>query len=46
MRMSETPALVRTSGPALGEHSHAVLAEAGFAPDEIAEALAAPATAR
>jgi formyl-CoA transferase len=46
MRMSETPAHVRTSGPALGEHSHAVLAEAGFAPDEIAELLGAPATAR
>jgi crotonobetainyl-CoA:carnitine CoA-transferase CaiB-like acyl-CoA transferase len=39
MRMSATPPQVRRSGPALGEHSHEVLAEAGFAPDEIAEAL-------
>ena len=35
MRMSASPPQLRRSGPRLGEHSRDVLAEAGFAPDEI-----------
>jgi crotonobetainyl-CoA:carnitine CoA-transferase CaiB-like acyl-CoA transferase len=35
VRFSRTPGTVRTPAPALGEHTDAVLAEAGLAPDEI-----------
>jgi len=36
IRFSRTPGTIRTPAPALGEHTEAVLAEAGFTPDEIA----------
>ena len=36
IRFSRTPGTLRTPSPALGEHTDAVLAEAGLAPDEIA----------
>ncbi|HEY8290507.1 MAG TPA: CaiB/BaiF CoA-transferase family protein [Acetobacteraceae bacterium] len=35
-RFSATPASIRHGGPALGQHTRAVLAELGYAPDEIA----------
>lgn len=34
-RFSRTPANIRTAAPAAGDHSHAVLAEAGFEPSQI-----------
>ena len=36
IRLGLTPGGIRTPAPALGEHSDAVLAEAGLAPAEIA----------
>jgi crotonobetainyl-CoA:carnitine CoA-transferase CaiB-like acyl-CoA transferase len=36
IRFSATPGAIRTPAPALGEHSDAVLAEAGLAPGELA----------
>ncbi|HXG01830.1 MAG TPA: CoA transferase, partial [Candidatus Binatia bacterium] len=36
VRFSRTPGTLRTPAPALGEHTDAVLAEAGLAPEEIA----------
>jgi crotonobetainyl-CoA:carnitine CoA-transferase CaiB-like acyl-CoA transferase len=38
-RLSETPGTIRSPAPRIGEHTRAVLAEAGFAPDEIDAAL-------
>jgi crotonobetainyl-CoA:carnitine CoA-transferase CaiB-like acyl-CoA transferase len=35
-RLSETPGAIRWAGPALGEHTDAVLAELGLAPERIA----------
>lgn len=35
IKLDETPGGVRRRAPLLGEHSREVLAEAGFAPDEI-----------
>ncbi len=40
-RFSKTPASIRRGGPALGEHSAEILAEAGLTRDEIATLLAA-----
>jgi crotonobetainyl-CoA:carnitine CoA-transferase CaiB-like acyl-CoA transferase len=39
-RLSATPGSIRAPAPKLGEHSRAVLAEAGFAPAEIEAAFA------
>jgi formyl-CoA transferase/CoA:oxalate CoA-transferase len=36
IRFSETPGSVRTPSPTLGEHTDAVLAEAGVTPAELA----------
>jgi crotonobetainyl-CoA:carnitine CoA-transferase CaiB-like acyl-CoA transferase len=36
IRLSDTPATIRTPPPALGEHTDAVLAELGYAPDAVA----------
>jgi alpha-methylacyl-CoA racemase len=36
VKLSRTPGRVRSGGPALGEHTEAVLAEAGFGAEEIA----------
>jgi alpha-methylacyl-CoA racemase len=49
VRLSRTPAYPNPAGPALGADTHAVLAEAGYAPDEIrsledAGAVAGPAS--
>ena len=35
-RFSKTPTSLRRGGPAVGEHSHEILAEAGLTDDEIA----------
>ncbi len=35
-RFSGTPASIRHGGPALGEHTHSILSELGYAPAEIA----------
>lgn len=40
-RLSETPGTLRFAAPKLGEHTRAVLAEAGMAGDDIERALAA-----
>jgi crotonobetainyl-CoA:carnitine CoA-transferase CaiB-like acyl-CoA transferase len=40
-RFSKTPTSIRLGGPALGEHSAEILAEAGLTEDEIATLLAA-----
>ncbi|WP_272474138.1 CaiB/BaiF CoA transferase family protein [Baekduia alba] len=37
VKLSRTPGRVRSGGPALGEHTEQVLAQAGFAPEEIAQ---------
>jgi alpha-methylacyl-CoA racemase len=37
IKFSRTPAIVREPGPALGEHTHDVLHEAGYSDEEIAE---------
>jgi len=39
VKLSRTPGRVRRGGPALGEHTEAVLHEAGFGDDEIAQLL-------
>lgn len=39
-RLSGTPGAIRTPAPRLGQHTEQVLAEAGLATDEIADALA------
>ena len=36
IQFSATPGAIRTPAPALGEHSDAVLVEAGLAPTEVA----------
>ena len=36
VKLDATPARLRRPAPALGEHTDAVLAEAGYAPDRIA----------
>jgi crotonobetainyl-CoA:carnitine CoA-transferase CaiB-like acyl-CoA transferase len=36
VKLSGTPARLRLPAPALGEHTDAVLAELGYAPDRIA----------
>ena len=36
VKLSATPARLRRPAPALGEHTDAVLREAGYAPDRIA----------
>jgi crotonobetainyl-CoA:carnitine CoA-transferase CaiB-like acyl-CoA transferase len=41
LRFSRTPGTIRTGAPALGEHTEAVLAEAGFASSAIAQLRAA-----
>jgi alpha-methylacyl-CoA racemase len=45
VKLSRTPGRVRSGGPALGEHTEQVLAEAGFSEGEIAELLEAGAVA-
>jgi crotonobetainyl-CoA:carnitine CoA-transferase CaiB-like acyl-CoA transferase len=45
VKLSRTPGRVRSGGPALGEHTEAVLREAGFDDDEIARLLAEGAVA-
>jgi alpha-methylacyl-CoA racemase len=45
VKLSRTPGQVRSGGPALGEHTEAVLAEAGFTPDEIATLVGSGAVA-
>ncbi|WP_245313228.1 CoA transferase, partial [Bradyrhizobium macuxiense] len=40
VRLSETPGSIRTPAPRLGQHTRAVLGEAGLTEDEIKEALA------
>ena len=44
-KMSETPGAVRWPGPALGEHSRAILTEAGVSSDEISSLMAKGVTA-
>lgn len=41
VKLSDTPGAVRTAAPLLGEHSRAILADAGFAEAEIAALLSA-----
>jgi crotonobetainyl-CoA:carnitine CoA-transferase CaiB-like acyl-CoA transferase len=41
IRFSKTPVRPTTGAPALGEHSEAVLAEAGYTPEEIADLIRA-----
>jgi crotonobetainyl-CoA:carnitine CoA-transferase CaiB-like acyl-CoA transferase len=45
VKLSRTPGRVRSGGPALGEHTEQVLAEAGFAAEEIAALIASGAVA-
>ena len=35
IRLKDTPAAIRRSAPRLGEHTHEVLAEAGYSTDQI-----------
>jgi formyl-CoA transferase len=35
--MSDTPFRIRSASPELGTHTDAVLREAGYSPDEVAE---------
>jgi crotonobetainyl-CoA:carnitine CoA-transferase CaiB-like acyl-CoA transferase len=37
VKLSETPGSIETRAPSLGEHTDAILAELGYAPDAIAE---------
>jgi crotonobetainyl-CoA:carnitine CoA-transferase CaiB-like acyl-CoA transferase len=45
VKLSRTPGRVRSGGPALGEHTEAVLRESGFGDDEIASLLESGAVA-
>jgi alpha-methylacyl-CoA racemase len=45
VKLSRTPGRVRSGGPALGEHTEQVLAEAGYAADEVAALVASGAVA-
>jgi len=40
-RLSKTPPQMRTAAPMLGEHTHAIMKQLGFGPEEISELTAA-----